>query len=195
MVLTVRLENDYDAENPIGQSGDSRERFVSFNQRHRSFADPDEFFEWTPKGYVPKIGLRRQLATGCAALLDYYEHGQCRWSLSGFGPQCRWDTSRGAGIYWLPTDVPKDMREEYARAALEEYTDWCNGNCYYYSIETDTGEHVDSCGGFIGSDYFMQEVADTITNYLKDHEVGAIHVEGGAAWLAQYHELPKENAA
>jgi len=36
-----------------------------------------------------------------AQLLDCYSHsGEC-WSLSGHGTQCRWDTSRGAGV-WIP---------------------------------------------------------------------------------------------
>lgn len=194
MVLTVRLENDPDTENPIGQSGDSRERIVSFNKKHLSYADPEEFFDWTPEGMVPKIGLRRQLETGCAVLLDYYEHGNCLWSLAGFGPQCRWDTSRGAGIYWLPTDVPKDQREKYAESAMDEYSDWCNGTCYYYSIEDDAGETIDSCGGFIGSAHFMEEVKDVVESYLEDHEVEEIVVEGDSAWLNEHYPLPQVKA-
>jgi len=36
-----------------------------------------------------------------AQLLDCYAHSNEWWSLSGHGMQCRWDTSRGAGV-WIP---------------------------------------------------------------------------------------------
>lgn len=38
-----------------------------------------------------------------AVLLDVYEHGGTSYSVSGEGMQCRWDTSRGAGI-WIPDE-------------------------------------------------------------------------------------------
>jgi len=36
-----------------------------------------------------------------AQLLDCYSHGNDWWSMAGRGMQCRWDTSRGAGV-WIP---------------------------------------------------------------------------------------------
>lgn len=38
-----------------------------------------------------------------AVVLDIYEHGMKHYSVSGEGPQCRWDTSRGAAV-WIPDD-------------------------------------------------------------------------------------------
>ena len=47
--------------------------------------------------------LREQGVIGAKDLvmLDCYEHGGQSWSISGTGTQCRWDTSRGAGV-WVP---------------------------------------------------------------------------------------------
>lgn len=42
-----------------------------------------------------------------AVMLDVYEHSGIAWSISGGGTQCRWDTSRGAGI-WIPDDSARD---------------------------------------------------------------------------------------
>lgn len=38
-----------------------------------------------------------------AVILDCYQHGSQHWSISGGGMQCRWDTTRGAGV-WVPDD-------------------------------------------------------------------------------------------
>jgi hypothetical protein len=209
-VLTVRLEHDSDTECPIGESGDVKEKIVSFGRNHVNHDDYEKYFEYTSEGWAPKIGLRRQLATGTAFLLSYYEHGLCKWSLSGEGPQCRWDSVGMAGIYWLPSDVPKDRRETYARGAMEEYTNWCNGNCYGYMIEATTyttiekdgkeytneeTEDVDSCWGFIGSDYFMERVVEEINGYLASHKVDEIKLRGEAKDVASYTDMPKANAA
>jgi hypothetical protein len=188
--------NDSDAECPIGQSGDSREKIVSFGHRHSNYANPNDYLDRTNDGKaIFKLGIRRQLATSCAFVLSYHEHGSCVWSLMGEGPQCQWDTVQFAGIYWVPTDVPQDERRTYAKAALREYTDWCNGACYGYSIETEDGETVDSCFGYIGDEYLMTEVKKALESYMKDHEVADVVITGEAAWLANYHELPKANAA
>lgn len=48
-----------------------------------------------------------------AVLLDVYRHGGEVWSLSGEGHSCRWDTSRGAGV-WIPDLY---AREEIDRRA------------------------------------------------------------------------------
>lgn len=40
-------------------------------------------------------------------LLDVYSHGGEVWSVHGGGMQCRWDTSRGAGL-WVPDKYVKE---------------------------------------------------------------------------------------
>lgn len=53
-----------------------------------------------------------------AILLDVYDHSGLHWSMSGNGTQCRWDTSRGAGV-WLPSE---DLEKEIiSRAEHEAY--------------------------------------------------------------------------
>lgn len=43
---------------------------------------------------------------------------------------------------------------------LEEYTDWCNGNVYGYTIEAQDGSDIDSCGGFIGDTYIVEHLKE-----------------------------------
>lgn len=196
----LTLHNDDSPENPC--DFDSQWKLYSFNRKHRSYKSPDAFF---PDG-KPSIGLRRKLATGTAFILDYYEHGLCKWSLGGEGPSCRWDTSEGAGILVWEHPV-KDMgaktREARAKDAasfLETYTCWCNGDVYGYSVENvktlecghTENELIDSCFGFYGNDLdFMGEQIRAAID--GDPEV---QIRGEAKGLADYHDfvspLPKK---
>jgi len=203
--LEVTLAYDQDTECPIGMSGDKKERIVSFNRRHVNFGSYDEFFDAVydeNEGrykHIPKLGLRNMLKAGTAFMLAYYEHGLCRWSLSGEGPQCQWDSVQCAGVYILPSDAGNfkahdtkyAAREAYARSALDEYTDWCNGTCFYYSVELD-GEDVESCGGYIGDDYFFEEVAGTMKDVFEKHPdwIYEVTFKGDAKDYRNYHTLP-----
>lgn len=71
--------------------------------------------------------------------------------------------------------------EETAAGACETFTDWCNGEVYYYSVELyelrknegdvydrpddyryDVAIFEDSCGGFFGWKYFLGEVTEVV---------------------------------
>ena len=47
-------------------------------------------------------------------------------------------------------------------AELEVYNQYVQGNCYEFRIETDTGEFIDSCGGFIGD-------LDDVKQQMREH--------------------------
>lgn len=49
-----------------------------------------------------------------AVSLDVYEHSMVRYSVSGGGPQCQWDTAQG-GAVWVPSD---SAREEIVRRGV-----------------------------------------------------------------------------
>ena len=153
----------------------------SFSSRHCNFKNPDELFP-------ANIGLRRKLKCGTAFILSYFEHGYCMWSLSGEGPQCRWDTAQFAGILIYKDPVkylPKGWhkRAEMARSFLEEYTKWCNGEIYCYSIEDDD-EVVDSCGGFIGAEWFIENLKDEHPELFAEDAV--LETSGDASFIFEY---------
>lgn len=62
-----------------------------------------------------------------AVLLDIYEHGNVSYSVSGHGPQCRWDTSRGTAV-WVPDEYARDEIESHADVYAYAYVD-TNGYC------------------------------------------------------------------
>jgi len=176
----------------------------SFSRRHGNYRDPqdvgfDEDGRPTPK-------LQKKLDAGLAFILDYFEHGNCLWSLARelpAGAQCPWDSVTGAGVVvWeydendLGAKTYEDRKKD-ARAFIDLFTMWCNGEVYYYDIQKPCGscgapdEDVDSCGGFIGADALFEALKEAI------EEGQDVTFKGDAAGLADYLWPPKreESAA
>jgi hypothetical protein len=167
--ITVGLHHDQFPENPTEYSD---WRVVSLCRRHTSFGEIEDNDE-----------LQRQVNEGTAFLLSYFEHGLCRWSLSGEGPQCPWDSVHFAGVlYWEGEEKPT---EEQARSFIETYTEWCNGSVYGYTIEDEEGEIDDSCFGFYGNDldYMFEELSYGIRPFDK------VRFVGDASHLSDYHQI------
>ena len=170
----------------------------SFSRRHYNFKEPDElgFNNRDGEVVVKNPGLRRKMQVGLAFVLSYYEHGNSLWMLQNgskpAGVEFQWDGTRVAGLLvWghKPGDMGAKSYEDRAKDAqgfLDEYNEWCNGNCYGYDIETEDGEHVDSCWGFIGSDATLNYMFDVISESTKD---AVVKVEGDGAWLADHHKI------
>ena len=166
----VKIEHDQDCSSPMENDGNWQ--FYSFCDRHNNFKHPDEFFGEDGK---PNRQIARKLRNGLAFLLSYHEHGLCRWDVSGHGPSCQWDSVSKAGIaVW--EEPPGDMgaktyedRKKDCQGSTEEYTEWCNGNCYGYIIQERKlrngvikRKRLDSGWGFIGSDYVVEAACEAL---------------------------------
>lgn len=211
-VCTIRIivDTDNDIGNPA--EDDCAWKVASFSRRHTAYQDPGRWFE--PDGQPANVGIRRKLDAGTAFRLAYYEHGLCRWSLSGEGPRCNFDTVDCAGVVYYDGD-PKDLpagyeaREKDARAFLERYTDWCNGAGIGYCIELidDLNDVIvsESCWGFYDSDadYMCGEIASSVLALTKEHPAAIVdyggelgrdfqHKIGDAMMAAECAELPAD---
>lgn len=138
----------------------------SFSTRHRNFVHPDNM--------ASDHDLREKFNKGLAFFVGYYEHGNCLWFLSDSktpaGVEFQWDGRKVAGYIEFMDDenyIPDDIKES-ATSFLKMYTDYCNGNTYAYSI-TDGEEIIDSCGGFIGEEHLISDLADIIED--RDFEI------------------------
>lgn len=153
--LILRVDCDSDCEDPSNFAG---WKLVSFNRRHGSYESPYNYLVLNKDQELvgANIGINSKLRAGTAFVLSCHEHGSIHWALQGEAFNCPWDTAQVAGIL-LWTQDPSNLgaksytdRQKDARAFLRIYTNWCNGWCYWYSLETENGEHVDSCGGYYG---------------------------------------------
>jgi hypothetical protein len=161
----ITVHADEDAPNPL-EDWSEMGTILSLNRRHRNF---------DPAGVAEAIAGNPD-----AVKLSYYEHGLCRWSVTGelpFALRCPWDSVAFAGV-WLPDAETLASARKYgsrtrrlfmrkrARQVCEAYTQWCNGEVYGYRVERVTacgtchGEHaelLESCWGFFGLDYCLSE--------------------------------------
>jgi hypothetical protein len=188
-MLTLKINYDSDTECPCDWN--DQWKLVSFNDRHSNYQNPSEFIDSIKNGeiYWNHVGLKRKIDTGTAFVLSYYEHGGSLWSLKGEGPQCRFDTAQIAGILLWEHPVnhlgPKmyEDRKEDARQFLNVYNAWANGECYFFSLESETSS-LDSCGGFIG-DEGLKEMLKLIKESLADSEDKEIKIVGNAAQIIE----------
>lgn len=198
----VTIDHDSDVESPCDWCGSWK--IYSFSNRHVNFRNPSEFFGDNGK---PLLAFRNKLRVGLAHILSYYEHGQCRWMLSGNTGGCpdwQWDGVDVAGVaVWeeSPSNMGAKSQEDRAKDCeqwLDVYTDWCNGACYWYQIEQveedeDGREyadrvHVDSCGGFIGEDSVAEAIQESLPEDATEENT---EIEGDGKWIADYHDIFK----
>lgn len=146
--------------------------------------------------------------------VSYFEHGLCRYgvadTMDGM-PDFRWDGVKYAGFLEVNEDalewwngMTADEREQVARDTLEEYTEWANGNCFWYDIESfevvtcDQGERhevnhetVDGCSGFIGYEYFAEELKEAMPEDMTEENTT---ITDHTAGMANYLNLFKAKA-
>lgn len=131
---------------------------------YNEYGDTRELFD---------VLLERLNKKGFVALPVYaYIHSGVTVSTTPFS--CRWDSGLTGFIYtkradyikdfWAKKNVKNSVIEKHLKGDLETFDTWLRGEVYYFSIEdSETGESLDSCGGFYGSNY-AEDMADHI-NY------------------------------
>lgn len=222
-VLTIG--HDGDTENPIEE--DSLFTLHMFSPRLVNYTDPDVLlacqYEY-PEGHEDEGYQCDRMPTNHPTdhdwvgpegfLVSYFEHGQCWYGLAGSMtgmPDFQWDGVPFAGFLEVTAsaedraawwdELTEDEKIEVASDALETYTLWANGDCYWYSIEEvgtedcDLGHKhetelqdafSDSCGGFIGLDYFETEVRFALP---LDAIGDRLEVEDLTGGMANYMDL------
>jgi hypothetical protein len=121
-------------------------------------------------------------------MLDCYEHGGQVWSVTGSGPQCLFDTARGAGV-WVPDqclreeldsiktnegiDAARTKTVEFARQALGSYNAWLAGDCYgvavdVFSIAGDRLNLIDESAvwGYVGRKWAEESLSEEVRAVL-----------------------------
>ena len=180
--LKLTIQYDEMDESPLEYSD---WKHVSFNNKHRGFCDPYEYLQPPNEhGEVRGVfGFHNKLKHGTAFILSCYEHSGIAWSLMGEGTQCEFDSARVAGLLiyegdlkWLPKTYKE--RQDQARSMVDVFTNYCNGQVFYYDLEEitpcskcgndDHVEEIDSCGGYYE---LHQVVANAALNIVEGDEI------------------------
>ena len=125
-----------------------------------------------------------------------YRHGSEHWFLRHDTPAGVdfWDTTLNAGILYIESGDPNEVGPtpfEAAKGILEEYNRWCSNDCWYYNVKREVKvshagicpcceapyakwhtietEDYDSCGGFIGLEYALEELAGVLKNFKEEY--------------------------
>ena len=122
------------------------------------WSEPDEFRQ------------HLKSCTGAIALPIYlYDHSGLALATTPF--HCPWDSGQ-VGWIWMSRDTaleafsrngkrvtPKLRRqaEEALRGEVREYSQYLSGDVWHIRVENEDGDILDSCGGFYGSDYAVEE--------------------------------------
>lgn len=134
--------------------------------------------------------LSGQVGDPYTVMLDCYEHGGQVWSVTGSGPQCLFDTARGAGV-WVPDqclreeldsiktnegiDVARSKAVEFARQALGSYNAWLAGECYGVAVDVFSAEGnrlklIDESAvwGYVGRKWAEESLSEEVRAVLGD---------------------------
>jgi len=111
-----------------------------------------------------------------------YEHGGQTIRTYPFGDP--WDSGQ-VGFIWVSTEdirkefkvkrVTQKLREKVHKILVQEvetYDQWLRGDIYYYIISDPNSfeDQEDSCGGFYGYNYCLQEAKDVIDHLAEKRD-------------------------
>lgn len=109
-----------------------------------------------------------------------YIHSGVTISMGKFG--CPWDSGQSGIVYAEKAEIAKSLghkrwnQHTAARAAraasaiVQELDLILRGEIYRYEITTDDGEHLDSCGGYIGKDHCQKDAEDAAAYYRAEKQ-------------------------
>lgn len=98
--------------------------------------------------------------------LYLYDHGNI--SISNH-KTCEWD-SGFIGIHYIIDDGSMTLENQYKtlKIELEVYDQYLRGDVYWFSVENEHGELIDSCGSFYGYEAVIAEAKDVIDYHIQN---------------------------
>ena len=123
--------------------------------------------------------IKEEFGRDCIMLPLYlYDHSAITMNTTGFS--CNWDSGRVGTIVVSRDKVRKEFNKKRVSPKLknqilkilesevETYDQYLTGEVFSYSIENENGEVIDSCCGFYGEDYAIQEGKSMLEFYIKN---------------------------
>ena len=164
--LTIRIYPDYDSENPfrawdqLGTFWHWHRRYDLGNGRIEACALPalEQGWDALVKHLKRHHGATQVISVGM------YDHGGItvyEGSRHPFDAQ-GWDSGT-VGVLFDTTEgrrmcgTPDDLIRECLLGELKTYDQHLTGDVYYYEVEDQSGEVIDSCSGFYGLEYAREE--------------------------------------
>lgn len=184
--LKVEIIYDEDAQNPRSKDySDNLDVMVCFLSRYNlgdkghgykqsDFNSWEELKEQIIKDHNPVV----------IKPLYLYDHSGITISTSPFS--CPWDSGQVGWIFvsrkaalenWGKSNKTSNKSLEarvnkYINASVKEYDDYLRGEVFGYSVKKDE-EELDSCWGFIGREYCIEEAKNIAEHYAEKEQIVA----------------------
>jgi hypothetical protein len=145
MKYTLRIIQDQDAQNPASDNHSDVQLLICHREyafgthNFRSIEDCEDHLASMKKG-------KRIYAVPVYA----YIHSGIALSLTPFS--CPWDSGR---IGWVTVEMSEELEpsgnvERVAQSHIDEMNAYLSGDVWWYAIEDEDGDYIDSCGGYYG---------------------------------------------
>lgn len=164
--LTVRVVHDPDCESP--REWDNLAHLVCYHRRYE-LGDEQRSSPETEEELRERVGE-------ILALLPLYLYDHSGLSISTGAFSCPWDSGQVGWAYITPESAKRMGCEGLALASLEKmiqqdvstYDDYLTGRCYGFVVETEDGEELDSCWGFVGDLEFVCKQGRESAEYQRE---------------------------
>ena len=175
----IEIFPDDDAQSP--REDDNLGTMVCFNRRYNlgdkhSYCK-DDYESWKEL----EADIIKTEKVGVILPLMIYDHSGITMYVGTSGD--RWDSSFVGFIFISKEKIRKEFSwkritkkrlekiETYLRGEVETYDQYLRGDCYGYRItDTDNDEEVDSCWGYYGDDYCLEEAESVVNSIIKTEE-------------------------
>lgn len=175
--LTLKLEQDINPLNPR----EEWENMGTMALFHKRYTLGDKGHGLCTSDFEGWEAMEDHLYRNCGAVVVLqvfmYDHSGITIRTSPFS--CPWDSGQIGFIYVtrekaLATFNRKRITQKLIGkltdalvSEVKTYDQYLTGDVWSYVIEDDKGEHIDSCGGFFGHDYAVEEGEQALAFFQK----------------------------
>lgn len=167
-LFSVEIHRDENAYDPEDMT-DSPVYLTFFHREFHRCPKAVPFTRETAGEWIEEYHSSPELQARWAVFsVEAYIHGGIVLSLVQEGrnfPDRRWDVSRAGWVViekderWWGDPTKMDPRTWYdiAKAHIEEWNQYIEGDVYGYEVKDEVGEVLDSCWGFYGKQYALED--------------------------------------
>lgn len=114
-----------------------------------------------------------------------YDHSGITISTTPFS--CQWDSGKIGVIFCTVDKAQKEGMtvekvKEYLKGEVEAYDKYLTGDIWFYSVESPDGVQLDSCGGFYGYEYCLEQAKEQASWWHSELIKQAKKEEQELAW-------------
>lgn len=172
----IEIIQDSDPESP--REWDNLGTMVCFH-RNYDLGDKHDYNHNDYNGWKEmKESIIRNENVGVILPLYLYDHSGITMNTTGFS--CGWDSGQVGFIFVSKEKIREEFGVKYVTkkviekvekllvGEVETYDQYLTGDIYGYRItDTETDEELDSCWGFYGSDYCLEEAKRIVQYYIE----------------------------